>query len=110
MILYIFSYKKKLVSGIVLFSVFYNIPKFFENKASLDPTSGKLISESTALRQNPIYISLYVFWSKLILIELIPYISIVVMNVVIIVKLYRSNHFRQSFYRNEDNNSTRPNR
>ena len=84
-----FRYKKKLVSGIVLFSTFYNIPKFFENQTKLDTMSGKLVIESTALRQNPLYITLYVFWSKLILVELIPYISIIIMNVVIIVKLYR---------------------
>ena len=72
--------------------------------------SGKLVIESTTLRQNPLYITLYVFWSKLILVELIPYISIVIMNVVIIVKLYRSNRYRKSFYRNdslENTNATR---
>ena len=101
-----FRYKKKLVSGIVIFSTIYNIPKFFENQTKLDTMSGKLVIESTTLRQNPLYITLYVFWSKLILVELIPYISIVIMNVVIIAKLYRSNLYRRSFYRNDSQENT----
>jgi hypothetical protein len=30
------------------------------------------------MRQNPLYVSLYVFWSKFIFIELIPYVTILV--------------------------------
>ena len=33
---------------------------------------------STAMRQNPLYVSLYVFWSKFIFIEIIPYVTIMV--------------------------------
>ena len=33
---------------------------------------------STAMRQNSLYVSLYVFWSKFIFIELIPYVTILV--------------------------------
>ena len=51
----------------------------------------------SALRQNPIYINLYVFWSKFILVELIPYFLIVIMNIFIIIKFSRSNSFRQKF-------------
>ena len=60
----------------------------------------------SALRQNPIYISLYVFWSKFILVELIPYFLIVIMNIFIIIKLSQSDSFRQKFActrRNEGN-------
>ena len=95
----VFRYKKKLVTSIVIFAVLYNIPKYFENKTRFDESIGKTVIESTDLRQNPLYISLYVFWSKLILVELIPYISIVIMNIFIIIKLSRSNTFRQSFKR-----------
>ena len=35
----------------------------------------------TEMRQNPWYILLYVFWSKFVFIELIPYILMVVMNI-----------------------------
>ena len=51
------------------FSVVYNIPRYFEMVTKEDPQSKLLRIESTKMRQNPIYISLYVFWSKLILVR-----------------------------------------
>ena len=53
----------------------------------------------TSLRQNQLYISLYVFWSKLILVELIPYTLIIFMNAFMIFKVSKSGQFRQTFGR-----------
>ena len=41
--------------------------------------------------------ALYVFWSKFLLIELIPYLTIVVCNVFIINKITKSARFRRRF-------------
>ena len=38
---------------------------------------------SDDLRKNPIYVLLYLFWARLILIELIPYILTITINVVV---------------------------
>ena len=55
--------------------------------------------QETELRQNPIYVKLYVVWSKIILIEIIPYFAILIMNIFIIVKITKSTRFRRKFQR-----------
>ena len=57
-----------------------------------------MISE-TALRQNAIYVNLYVVWSKIIFIEIIPYFAIFIMNIFIITKITKSTRFRRKFQR-----------
>ena len=42
---------------------------FCLSKIQNDPRSNKLYMVSTRLRQNPMYVSLYVFWSKFILVS-----------------------------------------
>ena len=42
------------------------------------------------LRQNPIYVSVYIFWMKLILVELVPYCGILICNFLLIFTICRS--------------------
>ena len=63
----------------------------------------KLRYTSTALREDKIYATLYVFWSKFILIEFIPYSTILVMNIFIIIKITKSIRFRRRFQRGQSN-------
>jgi hypothetical protein len=51
----------------------------------LDPETNRTKVVSTAMRQNPLYMSLYVFWSKFIFIEIIPYVTIMVNGVAIYI-------------------------
>ena len=53
----------------------------------------------TELRKNTIYVNVYVVWSKIIFIEIIPYIAIVIMNIFIITKITKSTRFRRKFQR-----------
>ena len=53
----------------------------------------------TKLRENPYFVTYYVFWSKVIFMELIPYVLILVLNGWIMVKIYSSYKFRQQFLR-----------
>ena len=46
------------------------------------------------MRQDPIYTSVYVVWSKLILTDLVPYFIILVLNSFIVVKIVKSSKFR----------------
>ena len=48
----------------------------------------------TPMRQDPMYASLYVVWSKLILTDLVPYFIILVLNSFIMVKIVKSSKFR----------------
>ena len=51
------------------------------------------------MRENKIYVSLYLFWSKFIFIEFIPYTTILIMNIFIIIKITKSARFRKKFQR-----------
>ena len=48
----------------------------------------------TALRQDPAYVEYYMFWAKLILLELVPYFTIFALNAVIVAKIFDSKRFR----------------
>jgi hypothetical protein len=48
-------------------------------------------------RKHPIYNIVYVFWSKLLLFELLPYVVIMVCNGFIIAKIYKASKFRQKY-------------
>ena len=56
----------------------------------------------TALRNNDIYVSVYVVWSKLILTELVPYFTILILNSFIIVKIIKSARFRRKVIKNHE--------
>jgi hypothetical protein len=49
------------------------------------------------LRGNPTYVTYYIFWSKFLLVEVIPYFLIVILNSLIITKIWKSNKFRRRF-------------
>ena len=51
---------------------------------------------TTSLRRNPLYVFLYVFASKFVLFELIPYLTVLICNIIILVKIKRSKNFRRT--------------
>ena len=53
------------------------------------------VLQTTQLRSNAMYATFYVFWSKFILVEVIPYCTIVVLNSLIIAKIWKSIQFRK---------------
>ena len=60
----------------------------------------------TSLRKNPYYATAYVFWSKVIFLELIPYAVIMIFNGVIIYKIFKSDNFqKQNFAAAEQNDN-----
>ena len=81
---------KWLIPATVLFTVSYNIPKFFEITTILDPDTNNTVIVGTEMRQNPLYMSYYLVWSKLILTELVPYVTILILNSFIVVKIVQS--------------------
>ena len=50
-----------------------------------------------AFRREPAYITYYIFWSKFILVELIPYVTIIVLNSMIMHKIHSSKKFQSKF-------------
>ena len=53
--------------------------------------------EGTDLRDNPIYINVYTVWMSIIFLEAVPYVTILVLNALIIRQILRSYNFRQGF-------------
>ena len=51
----------------------------------------------SSISENPYYATYYVFWSKVFLMELIPYALITILNGFIIAKIYSSYKFRKQF-------------
>ena len=105
-----FSSKRLLLITPMILSVLYNIPKFFEFQWSevrnlkaqfhakyitnFDYKNGLV---ETTLRTNKVYTVYYIFWSKFLVVELGPYMTILILNIRIIQKIYKSNQFRQKF-------------
>ena len=52
------------------------------------------------------YVTLYVFWSKFIFIELVPYIVIIVLNSQIVLKIMKSAKFQSKFRQTRKSSST----
>ena len=88
-----FGWKRALAPLSILVAVAYNVPKFFEFRYDFD--EGRIVQST--LRSNPVYITYYIFWSKFILVEIIPYFTIIVLNSLIMGKIYKSTRFQNRF-------------
>lgn len=72
-----------LIMGSTLFTILYNVPRFFEFKTIFKEKYGYIITAS-GLRKNYWYNLIYVVWMKFFLIEIVPYIVISALNALII--------------------------
>lgn len=89
-----FGCKKALIPLAVAFSVVYNIPKFFEYRYVPDAAVRVVMTD---LRRDLDYVTYYIFWSKLVLVELIPYFTILLLNAAILAKIHKSKGFQKKF-------------
>ena len=113
-------------------AIIYNIPKFFELEATTknyekaNESNYQLITNETfyddhnqinltqeiedigyrgtALRLNHWYVVLYVFWSKFLLVEIIPWVTVIVLNVCIWKKIKEFKRIRRETLRKEEGN------
>ena len=97
--------RKKLLPLAVIFATTFNIPKFFELKTHKSIFRDQTFLVASALRKNPLYISIYMTWMKIILIEVFPYLLILTLNVYILKEVYSGSKFRKKF--NANTNSLR---
>lgn len=91
--------KRFLIPFTAAFAVLYNIPKYFELTTEVDAKTNETAATATELRANPHYKHYYIFWSKFLLIELFPYLLILVLNSFILVKILKSSKFRKRILR-----------
>jgi len=69
------------VTTIVIFSILYNIPRFFE--VSWESAAADVGPEMTSLRQNQYYISIYITWMYLVFMYVLPFGGLSILNMLI---------------------------
>ena len=77
----------------VIITLAYNVPRFFELRIE----RGDIVT--TEMRNSALYSSLYVFWSKLVLFEVIPYCTIMLCNILIVAKVQKASRWASLCYR-----------
>ena len=88
-----FRAKKLLLPLAILISVAYNVPKFFEfeqewvENVDGDEVTHNLVIQSSPMRRDKWYTILYVFGSKFVLVEVVPYIILIVLNSLIWIRV-----------------------
>jgi len=73
--------------------------QFFEFENYIFPYNNETSVQETDLRNNPHYHQLYTVWSKFLIMEIIPYVTIIILNAFIVTKIYESLKFRGRFGR-----------
>ncbi|XP_069183263.1 LOW QUALITY PROTEIN: FMRFamide receptor [Procambarus clarkii] len=89
------------VISVALFSVLYNIPRFWEvsYKECNVKEAEFVIVLPTALRTHPYYIEIYIMWMYLIVMYLVPFLSLMIFNFFIYREVRAANHERQQLSR-----------
>ena len=64
--------------------------QFFEMETYVFTFTNETAIRETELRKNPLYESYYTFWSKMVVMEIIPYSTIIVLNAFIVWKIVKS--------------------
>lgn len=91
------------VLAVALFSVVYNLPRFWEvsyKECNIEDTFFVIVAPS-ALRQSRFYIQIYIMWLYLLIMYLIPFLSLMVFNSFIYEKVRAANHERKRLSRSQ---------
>lgn len=93
------------VACIAIASLLYNIPRFLEVTwlSIYDEDTGVNRTEvrPTALRQNQVYISIYITWMYLVVMYIVPFVSLALLNLRIYVQIRHSQAERAKLTRQE---------
>ena len=97
-----FTCKKALGPLTVAFAITWNIPRFFEweivtSRAVNEEDSTEFEIHESNFRKGFYYDLYYRMWLTFIIIEAIPYLTIIVLNAMILQKIMKSYSFRRSF-------------
>lgn len=72
------------VIGIIIFSILYNLPRLFESSVKTDTYERLNVTvycpRPSELRNNELYMRIYIHWLYLIFLYLLPFISLAVLN------------------------------
>ena len=82
---------------ILTYNLLFIFHRFLELKTYRSMFTNETTIIASTLRNNPAYVSIYLTWMKIIIIEAIPYISILTLNICILKNVYNASKYRQSF-------------
>ena len=64
--------------------------QFFELETYVFSFTNETAIRQTTLRLHPVYEHYYTFWSKMVVMEFVPYTTLIVLNAVIVWKIAKS--------------------
>ncbi|KAJ3664733.1 hypothetical protein Zmor_000279 [Zophobas morio] len=91
------------VVGIIVFSAVYNLPKLWESTIKEEWYPEKNVTvycpRASALRENELYIRVYIHWLYLIFLYLLPFMGLAILNAAIYRQVRKANKERQRLSR-----------
>ena len=76
-----------LVAPVILFSLIYNLPRFFELQVEIDEYTNSTYVVPTLMRQHKHYIQIYIIWINLFVMGVIPFAILITLNICIFQKV-----------------------
>ena len=78
-----------ILAPVILFSLLYNIPRYFELTLLYGPYEDEIYVAPSAMRSHPLYVQIYVIWINLVFMGIIPYASLIILNLLILLKVLK---------------------
>ena len=85
-----------IITPVILFSLAYNLPRFFELQVYQDEYSNSTHVIPTAMRMHHLYVHIYIVWINLFVMGIIPYALLITLNIWIFQKLWTMKHERRN--------------
>ena len=98
-----FGRARRLVFGVGMFALLYNLPRFWEVtwRTKFYEEVGDNVTDvvSTPMRDDPTYISVYITWLYIIMMNFLPFVSLAAFNLLIYNQVRRANSERAQLTR-----------
>jgi len=85
-----------IITPVILFSLAYNLPRFFELQVYQDEYSNSTHVIPTDMRMHHLYVHIYIVWINLFVMGIIPYALLITLNIWIFRKLWTIKHERRN--------------
>ena len=85
-----------IITPVILFSLVYNLPRFFELEVYQNDYHNSTQIVPTAMRMHHLYVHIYIVWINLFVMGIIPYATVISLNIWIFQKLWNMRHERRN--------------
>ena len=77
-----------IITPVILFSLVYNLPRFFELEVYQNDYHNSTQIVPTAMRMHHLYVHIYIVWINLFVMGIIPYATLITLNIWIFQRLW----------------------